>query len=732
MTTKPSTERSAQRALHRLAQMYGVQRCYTGTDHRRHEADDEVVAAVLAAMGVGLEGIAEAPDVLRASLASSWRKVLEPVVVQRGQRPARSTVVLDAAVDPADVWVSVRSEDGEFIRRRLSQLHGRLLGRIEGDGSTRTRIEVEVGGPDTPLGYHELTVEGPQIAASALLVCAPLRLPSRRASWGLSVPLYALRTPADWGVGSFADLAEVARWVETLGGDLVGTLPLYAALLDEPCGETSPYLPASRLAWNELYVDVESEAELDGAPEARTALASPLLRNQLRRLRHSRLAHPAATVALKRRLLEPMARVLADSDARCSPRRRAFEAFVASHPELGAYARFRAQRERHGTCSTPGAASSSDGSTADIARDDVVWYHLYVQWLAESQLAAAAKAETGVGLYLDLPVGVHPEGFDVSWEPEAFVAGVSGGAPPDAFFSGGQCWGFPPLHPERIRQQGYRHVIAVLRQAMRHAAALRLDHVMGLHRMYWVPQATDARHGVYVRYPSDELYAVVALEAERSGTVVVGEDLGTVPSAVERAMARDGMLASFVVQFESTIDNPLPAVPRRTLASLGTHDLAPFAAYWEGLDISERAGRGLVDEQTASVDRRRRARWRDAVLGTLAAPPPGGPDLPSSPVGEDPEERGALAGCLEYLAASPADIVMIDLEDLWLERTPQNRPGTGAQERNFQRRAARNLDEVRSDAELTALLRAVDARRQQRSVDRRPGGGQRDQKEAGA
>ena len=711
--------RNARRALQRLARLHGVQGGYRSTDGRRRTATDDVLVAVLGALGAPLGTVEEAPEALRGAVEEGRRRVLDPVVAHRAGGSVGTTVTLPTSVDPEQVWVSLELEDGEVDRRRLGGTGSRVA--ADEDGVTLRRHTFRLRRNGMPVGYHRLVVEAPGVEASALVVSAPGRLPAGPRQWGVSAPLYALRSRGDWGTGSFTELGTLAGWAGAHGAGLAGTLPLFASYLDAPGADPSPYLPVSRLAWNELYVDVEGLPELDAAPEARAQLASPSLREQLFRLRRSPLALPTATMAVKRRVLEALAAAVVEQDPRRSPRRAAFDAFVAAHPEVLAYARFRAARERLGgswrewpeedaaslRLATAGAGIRGSRRLAD---DPLLAYHLYAQWVADDQLAAVAAGGAegnGARLYLDLPVGVHPDGFDPWWEPGAFVEGVSAGAPPDDFFPGGQSWGFPPLHPEGVRAQGYRYLISSLRTAMRHAAAMRLDHVMGLHRMYWVPDGADARDGVYVTYHGDELHALLVLEASRAGVVVAGEDLGTVPTTVERAMARDRLLSSHVFQFESTLEDPLPPAPRRSLASFGTHDLPTFAGYWRGLDIGDRRRRDLIDAEEAAAERRRRARWRSALLGSL--PTAGLAALPAD--GAAAEERRALAGVWGHLAAGQAEVVMVDLEDLWLEYEPQNRPGSGPEEGNFRRRATRQLEDVVADAEISALLREIDARR---------------------
>jgi 4-alpha-glucanotransferase len=399
---------------------------------------------------------------------------------------------------------------------------------------------------------------------------------------------------------------------------------------------------------------------------------------------------------LRRQVLTPMADALL---AGTSPRRRALCDFVDEHPELLAYARFRATGDRLGRRSGAerrahaGETERGTGSSPDSEPEPTLGYHLYAQWAAAEQLSAAARATP---LYADLPIGVHPDGFDPLWAPDEFVPGVHGGAPPDRFFAGGQDWAFPPLHPERMREGGYGYFVATLRRAFGHAAYLRVDHIMGLQRLYWIPEGFDARHGAYVSYRADELHALVALEAHRAGAVVVGEDLGTVPGEVRRRMAEDRMLRSWVLQFESTPPAPLPAPPAAVLASWGTHDLPRFGAYFWGDDIDEREADGQLTPDDATAEHAGRELWRDALLRSLGA---------AREAGET--AAAALQGCLAHLAASAAALVLVDLEELWGERQPQNRPGTGTGVGNWRRRASRTLKEARLDTATTDFLRRL-------------------------
>jgi 4-alpha-glucanotransferase len=689
------------RALEALAGRYGVQVNYETQAQAQAETrgriGDESLVRVLAALGVPISHRDEAPELLAAASASARRQVLEPVLVRRPGVPAAYALTLPSAVAPGRVQVTLRLEDGTVERRPLPSI---LVGRdrperIDGAALTRRRYSL-ARLLDAQPGYHRLEVEGPGLAASALVISAPRRCPDPGRGWGAFAPLHAVRTETDWGVATYRELAELGDWIGGLGGAFIGTLPLNAGFLDGPVVEPSPYRPASRLAWNELYVDVERLPELGASPEARALLASAGLRRRLVRLRSAPSADPVATMAVKRQVLELLAEALA---AGPSPRRRALEAFLAERPEVKVYARFRAATETLGRPWTAWAESRPGQIPAGAADERRVRYHCYAQWVADSQLAEAA---THGGLYLDLPVGVHPDGFDPWWHPDAFATGVTGGAPPDSFQGAGQNWAVIPLHPEGIRQDAYRYPIALLRHAMRHAATVRIDHVMGLHRLWWIPEGMAAVDGAYVRYRAEELRAIAVLEASRAGVAVVGEDLGTVAPSVRAAMRRDGMLRSHVHQFAATPDDPLPDPPPDSLASLGTHDLPPFAAWWAGLDIHERVRRGELTPEVASAQRAERA-----ALQAAAGHPTGRPASPGR----------ALRFLLLHLAAGPARLVLVDLEDLWLEREPQNRPGTGPEEGNFRRRWARRWpDDLRPrNRQPVAVLRLVDVARRGRS-----------------
>jgi 4-alpha-glucanotransferase len=524
---------------------------------------------------------------------------------------------------------------------------------------------------------------------------------SQTPGWGVFMPLYALYSQDSWGIGDLSDLQRLASWTAALGGHVVATLPLLSTFLDHPY-DPSPYAPASRLFWNEIFIDVSRVPEFERYDVAHAPLRAPGIQAEISALRAASHVDYRRTMALKREVLETLARRFFTAPG---DRDEAFQRFLHAHPEVSDYARFRAVGERQGTSWSSWPAPLRDGVVTERDYDrQSCDYHLYVQWIAHEQmLATIAHCRTqGIDLYLDLPLGVHRDSYDVWRERDTFLLGASAGAPPDTFFTKGQNWGFPPLHPDVIRTQHYGYVLAYLRHQLAHAGWLRIDHVMGLHRLFCIPQGFEAREGVYVHYPAEELYAITCLESHRHQTHIVGENLGTVPDAVNTAMAQHQLHDMYVVQYALCDDKtqPLPTVSNQAVASMNTHDMPPFAAFWKGLDLNDLLHLGLYDDAgKVMADEHRDALKRALARYILKH------DL--SQTKTEFVDRDILEACLRYLAAGPAPLVIVNLEDLWGEETPQNVPGTDTKRPNWQRKAAFALEVFRQLPQVTEPLRAL-------------------------
>jgi 4-alpha-glucanotransferase len=672
--------RRGEQEFHDLATLYGVATSYVGEDGASHEADPEVVLSILRALGAEIDLPRDAGAARRSRQLEIAQRILEPVIVLREDQPTEIVVTIPESVPINTLWLTFELEDGTTRHDRLAEnsatFHSTL--EVEGERFRQFRIQLAKHGVNIPFGYHSLTVEAGTAShltssSRSLLVCAP-RCPQPSRGWGVFMPVHALRTNHDWGVGSYRDLAVLGEWAKSHGASMMGALPLYPTYLDPPI-DPSPYRPVSRLAYNEIYISPETLPEFEQSDLARDIANSPEFRARLDATRTTTLVEYEEVALLRRRVLEPMAETLLQHSSR---RRHEFDLFLAAHPELLAYSEFRAAVEREGRRDVSPSLVTSESS---LGRDPIAHYYAYSQWVAAQQLHQASNA---LPLYADIPVGVHPEGFDPYWSPTSFLPGVSGGAPPDLFFAGGQNWSFSPLHPERIRDDRYAHLRAVFARAFRHASYVRVDHVMGLQRLYVIPQGNDPGHGAYLSYHADELHALVSLEAYRAGASVVGEDLGTLPDGVHERMARDGMLRSWVFEFKSKLDDPLPSPRRGVLASLATHDTPRFSSFLWGHDIDEAEKLGHLSATEADTRRAQRALYREALFGAL--------DIPV--LGEQQLTEAALEGCLAHVSASEALLVIVDLEELMGETEPQNRPGTS--EGNWRQRAALTLEEIRA------------------------------------
>lgn len=699
---------SERKRLRELAHLCGVETSYlnylTGRPQRVRE---ETLAAVLRALGVELRSVSDAGQVLGRQRRARGQRGLEPVVVAWDGGPTSTLLRLPAHLGEGRLDAELRLESGELIRwfAPLASLRVKEREQIGGESYVARRLPL----PPLPLGYHRFRACIARREFEALIFAAPREAfapTGRERAWGLFLPLYSLRTKRDWGAGDFTDLEVFSRWIARAGGRLVGSLPLLAAFLNEPF-EPSPYSPASRLFWNEFYVDVAQAPELGRCAEARRILNSADFQRELEALRAAPLVDYRRGMALKRRVLEP----LAESFFSRRTKSVEFGRFVDANPETEDYARFRAVAERRRAPWPEWPARLRAGKLeADDFDEPARRYHLYAQWLAHSQLErfSARAARRGEGLYLDMPLGVHPLGFDVWRHQDAFALEADGGAPPDPVWTTGQNWSFAPLHPERLREQGYTYFIACLRHQLRHATYLRVDHIMGFHRLFWIPKGAADGEGAYVRYRAEEFYAILCLESHRQRTVIVGENLGSVPPYVNEAVDRHNIQKMFVIQYEleSDLSTALKSVGADSLAGVNTHDMPPFAAWWQGEDIADRLSRGLISPAAAREEYEGRARRQNFLANFLRR---------RGWLGRAAMDAATVfRACARFLAAGPARALVLNLEDCWSETAQQNIPGTLTERPNWRRKAQYALEEFSRRRSLGALLRELNRLRKRR------------------
>lgn len=687
-------------SLRHLARLEGVQLEYLDMAGQRQVASPTALTAVLSALGTQIHEPQDIPGLLRSARARRSQQLVEPVIVVWDGKPV--AVRVRSGTSGKRPEVRLRLEEGQ--ERVLPLVQNANTGYRPRKGVTATVGVNLVHVPELPLGYHHLIVRNADQETDALLISAPAQSyadPNARKSWGIFVPVYAAHSSSSWGAGNLSDWRNLGEWAGSLGADVMAGLPLLATFLDCPTVEPSPYSPASRLFWNEFYLDIENVPELALSRGAQKLLRSPGFRHRLEAARSSRLIEYQGQMRLRRRVLEQLTATFFSHD---SARQRTFRRFLRERPEVAKYARFRAACERfQGSWHTwPERQRNGKLGSADCDQD-IVRYYAYTQWLAHEQMQALTTAGkvSNVKFYLDLPLGVHPDSFDVWSHRATFALGANAGAPPDPFFTKGQNWGFAPLHPQRLRESHYRYVLEYLRFQMRHTDLLRIDHVMGLHRLYWIPNGQPAQHGAYVSYPAEEWYALLCLESVRHKTALVGENLGTVPPEVNQIMKRRRLRGMYVLQYEQRPDprEPLPKPSVQSVASLNTHDMPTFAAYLKGKDISDRLDLGLISRREAAKERQNRRKSNSQLVaylrrkGWLRA--------------RNPKTVDVLSACLAWLSAGPAEFLLINLEDLLLEEAPQNVPGTWRERPNWRRKTARNIEQITADPKIRRILEQV-------------------------
>ncbi|HEX5437179.1 MAG TPA: 4-alpha-glucanotransferase [Gemmatimonadaceae bacterium] len=544
------------------------------------------------------------------------------------------------------------------------------------------------------------------------------RLDGRRV-FGITADLYALRGARDWGVGDMTDLRHLLEWSADVGAAFVGLNPLHAL---RNCGSAvSPYSPVSRLFRNVLYLDVEAIPEFADCAEARALVAHEDTRAALSRLHQSDRVQYDQVMALKRPVLEALHRAFARTHRGTRDARgMAYARYLAAQGEpLTAFATFLALEAHFGKLPAPPTswrewpAAFRDPHSAAVAafrasHHEAVDFHCWLQFELDRQLAAAADAGRAagmaIGLYQDLAIGTAGDGSDAWAFPELFAKGVSIGAPPDALAAQGQNWALPPLDPHRLRESGYRYWTLLLRSALDHAGAIRIDHILGLFRQFWIPDGRPGFEGAYVRFPTRDLLGILALESTRHGALVVGEDLGTVPREVPPTLKRWGILASRVLYFERYRRGgfrPVASYEPLSLTTANTHDLPPLAGFWTGHDILLRRSAGSIPSDTAArVARSAREGERRALLRRLAADG-------ALPAAREPATPAELRGAVhDFLCRTPAALVGFSLADLTGETEPVNIPGVG-QDRypSWTRRLHLPVEALRTDPDVATALR---------------------------
>jgi 4-alpha-glucanotransferase len=708
---------SAPDPIRRLGQLYGIDPSYTDFWGKRRRVPVATERALLEAMGAQVGSEREVADSLREAEARPWRRMLAPVRAIAPPEPLAITFTLPARLGSSAIDWTLLEETGQVHQGTLRPDELTPVGAAEVDGDTYRRWRMPLPS-DLSHGYHRLAMAvrgGRQRHAGSLqLIVTPARCrqpaPDSRL-WGLTAQLYGLRSARNWGIGDFTDLADLAEQAAELGAAALGINPLHALFPADP-NHISPYSPSSRLFLNVFYLDPEAAPDLAESGEAQAMLGDAGFRGELDRARSADLVDYPAVWRLKLRALELLfesfrTRHLASSSARA----RAFREFRAEMGQaLEQHAVFDALHEQ--ALQTTGAWSwqnwpeplrhphSTEVATFAREHRERVDFFAWLQWLADIQLGEAqARARAGgmpIGLYQDIAVAVNPASAMAWADPGVSLSGASVGAPPDWFNPHGQNWMLAPLSPVGLHEGAYAVFAAALRHNMRHAGAVRIDHVMGLRRLFWIPGGGSPAEGAYVRYPFADLVRIIALESERHRCLVIGEDLGTVPRGFRPAMQRAGLLSCRVLYFERAPGGAFvapAAYPRQSLVSVSTHDLPTVRGFWTCRDVKWRnLLRRFPDEAASGRARAERERDRVLLLRALEQAgllPPGiDPEAPPAEACED-----LVVAIHRYLALTPGYLVMVQLEDAAGEEEQPNLPGTDGHP-NWRRKLGASLERL--------------------------------------
>jgi 4-alpha-glucanotransferase len=708
-------------ALRRLAARMGIAESYldqSGGEQR--VTTDATRERLLAAMGIDASTEARAIRALRKLRREKRTQWIAPVRVVRQRSRAMHHVrvrVPTLHVHEINWTLTLRTEDG--IAR---EWRGAVFG-----GPARTiALELPVV---PPLGYHDLTIEleanGERRTGTQRLIVVPsrctppeVRLQGKRA-FGITANLYTVRSARNWGAGDLADLSTLAEWTAQAGGAFVGVNPLHA--LRNAGYDVSPYSPITRLFRNPLYIAVEDVPELKDDAPARERIASREVQEELDELRDADMLDYGRVMALRAPILDSLYRTFVKNERDgATARGRAYAQFVEREdPQLTQFATFMAISEREGPDARqwPEPLRDANGAAVTALRTELadrVDFHRWLQFEMDRQMGCVAsdatRAGLALGVYQDLAVGSAPSGSDVWANPGLFAPEATVGAPPDMYSDEGQNWGLPAINPHVLRETGYDYWVRLLRAGFRHSGALRLDHALGLFRMFWVPIGASAREGTFVRSFVNDLFGILALESVRHNALVVGEDLGTVPPEVPKVLQKWGVLGSKVLVFERDLQRgrfrPAPEYPRLALATVNTHDLPPLVGWLEQRDIILRSEVGdLTDpaQQRAMRDGRTSDRWAliEMLIDAGLLPESARENVRSEPL---------IAALHAFLRQTPSALVGLALDDLAREAEPVNIPGIWQDKYpSWSRRMRETLETLLVDPATTRMLGDVAA-----------------------
>jgi 4-alpha-glucanotransferase len=739
--------------LNELSELCGIVPEYCDIFGNRHAAPPETKTAILKAMGINTETAGSLYSEIRKKRLRQWNRIIDP------------TMVFLVTEQPLDILVHVPVKEGDEqniqVKFALIDENSRselfsfgfdnieIIERRTIDEIPHLKISAQIRA-EKEIGYYDLdmlyTSSNFGLTAHSRLIITPdaCYIPDRMAAmqidesgrphlleksktWGLCINLYSLTSGKSWGIGDFGDLHELGEWLASLGAGFIGINPLHSLPNKPPFG-ISPYSPLSRLYKNPVYLEMETIPEVIISNEAQAIINWAGFQKVLKDLRASPAIDYEKVASLKDQVLSRAFEYFYDNHyLKETPRAADFRRYAAAEGDLledfSLFSALQHHMETEGNSIAwrdwPLEYRNRDSALAQQFKKSNIknlLFYKYVQWLIDRQhgeiFERLMQLGMPIGLYHDLAVGSSANGFD-AWAARAIMAeGIDVGAPPDDFNPTGQNWGFPPVAPEKMRNSGYEFLIQTIRKNMRHAGALRIDHALGMFRLFWIPAGMKPEHGAYVKYPSEEILRIIALESERSRAIVIAEDLGTVGEDVRETLFRFRMLSYKLLYFEKNYPDPSFKIPARysdlALCAVTTHDLPTLYGYWEGQDIEAKTWLGLYPGDEFR-QRQINDRQRDKILLLRALKSEG---LLPETFPDDPAENKEMISTLcltiyEFLSRTPSRLLAVYLDDIIGTKDQQNMPGTIDAYPNWVQKTPVPLEKIMTSRTFAALAKLL-------------------------
>ncbi len=719
------TQTSA-KLIEQLAQLVGFHQSYTDSYGNQVFAKDEARHALLKAMGYDLSTDDIIEPQIKLLNEQEWRNMLPATHIAKCEEHEHSLVIsIKVTANDRLDW-RITTETGEVFNEELVLSCLVKLDETHLDGEHFAKYQLNL--PNLTQGYHQLSVTYDGTQTSCHLIFAPKTCYSPQEAsndkmWGYAAQLYSLKSENNWGMGDFGDLLGLVEKSAKQGVSAIGLNPLHPLYPNNPA-HRSPYSPTSRCFLNVMYIDVTKVPNYDDCLAAQQCFKSDEFQSKLAFAKGAELIDYPAVADVKYQIL---ALLFKDFNTKANKALlNEFEGFKAAQGDDllslttfdALYEHFRAQDENaYGWKMWPAAyqdPSSDEVKAFQTSHATRINYFAFLQWLAHRQLMTVAQAAEDqgmpVGLYLDLAVGCDGSGVDVWCDKDVYVSGAAVGAPPDAMNTLGQDWGLTPINPVALKQQGYLPLVKALRSNMQYAGALRIDHILGLMRQYWVAPGMKADEGVYITFPLEDILRIIALESRREACVVIGEDLGTVPDGFGEIMAAAGLLSYKVLFFErwdSGFFMRPELYPAQSMVTVSTHDLPTLAGWWTGRDLEWRQELDLYpNEEMGQQERSARIEDRSLLVAALD-------DLNVIDLSKEPEQAPAKmntelsVAVQKYMAQAPSHIQLIPLEDALEIAEQVNIPGTIDQHPNWRQKLPVSLEEFWQQDSVNAIAGAM-------------------------